>query len=121
MFVFNKPFRSGAVSVDWQSRMHGEMSIISSEYTKHTIVHELLHQFGAVDLYYPREVNDLIQKMNYASVMATTASLHIDSLTSYLIGWTEEIDAAAVQILERTKHFTREYMFSAIRREHQKA
>ena len=117
LFVFNKPFRSGAVAVDWRTRMQGEMSIISSEYTKHTIIHELLHQFGAVDLYYPSEVNHLIRKLNYTSVMATTATTHIDSLTAYLIGWTEEIDGPATEILENTKHFTREYMYSAIRRE----
>ncbi len=118
IFVLNKPFRSCAVFVDAATQMLGEMSIISSEYTQHTIIHELLHQFGAVDLYYPKEVSNLIQKMNYASVMATTASMHIDSLTAYLIGWTDEIDAAATYILEKTKHFTRDYMIYAISHAH---
>lgn len=121
IFVLNKPFRSSAVSVDWKSRMQGEMSIISSNYEKRTIIHELLHQFGAVDLYYPKEVKVLVQKMNYASVMAASTSMHIDALTSYLIGWTDEIDAPTVQILERTKHFTQEYIRSAIRREYNNA
>lgn len=120
LFVLNKDFRSGAVAVDWEARMQGEMSIISSKAGKHTIVHELLHQFGAMDLYYPKEVDDLIRNMRYESVMSTADSLYIDSLTSYLIGWTDEIDVAAEQILERTKHLTKEYMYNAIRIEHEK-
>lgn len=115
IFVFNKPFRSSAVSVDWEARMQGEMSIISSQYNVHAIVHELLHQFGAVDLYYPEEVRKMIQKMGYESVMASTGTTHIDSLTAYLIGWTDRIDDAATLILEKTKHLTREYMHAAAR------
>ena len=118
LFVFNKSFRSSAVSVDWLSRTHGEMSIISSDYSIHTIAHELLHQFGAVDLYYPAEVLKLVQRMGYDSILATHSSTRIDSLTAYLIGWTKEIDASAVQILERTKHLTREYMVAEIQRQY---
>ena len=119
LFVLNKPFRSSAVSVDWESRWAGELALISSQYTEHTIIHELLHQFGAMDLYYPREVSDLVQSMNYKSVMASCDTKHIDPLSSYLIGWTDEIDSYTVLLLERTKHFTREYMFEATRREYE--
>lgn len=118
LFVFNKPFRSGAIAVDFPARMQGEMSIISSQADTHTIVHELLHQFGAADLYYPAEVDRLIKRMGYSSIMATRSSMLIDSLTSYLIGWTEEIDGPATQILEQTKHLTRDYMFAAARKEY---
>lgn len=117
MFVFNKPFRSRAVTADWVTRNHGEMSILSSEYNQHTIMHELLHQFGAVDLYYPMELKCLVQKMNYTSVMYGTNSLHIDSLNAYLIGWTKELDAPALRIMEGTSHFTRDYILNAIKRE----
>ena len=119
LFVFNKSFRSSAVSVDWLSRTYGEMAIISSDYSVHTIAHELLHQFGAVDLYYPAEVLKLIQRIGYDSIMAYHASTHIDSLTAYLIGWTKEIDSSAVLILEKTKHITREYMVNEIQRQYQ--
>lgn len=118
LFVLNKPFRSSAFSVDWQSRMFGELAIISSQGTEHTIAHELLHQFGAMDLYYPPEVKNLVERMNYSSIMASH-SMNIDDLTAYLIGWSEEIDDATVQLLEKTKHLTREYMFEATRREYQ--
>lgn len=121
LFVFNKPFRSCAVTVDWQTRMYGEMSIISSQYTQRTIIHELLHQFGAVDLYYPKEVMDLVRRMNYESVMASTNTTFIDSLTAYLIGWTNEIDNAAVLILEKTKHLSRQDMLNAVQKEYEKA
>ena len=119
IFVLNKPFRSSAVSARWETRLNGEMSILSSNFDMRTIVHELLHQFGAVDFYYPKEVSDLLQRMRYSSVMGAITGLTIDSLTSYLIGWTQEIDAPAVKILEHTKHFTREYMNAVIRREYQ--
>lgn len=118
IFVFNKPFRSCAVTVDWATRMHGEMSIISSQYSAYTIIHELLHQFGAVDLYYPKELHRLVQRIGYKSVMGTYGNTKIDSLTAYLIGWTDEIDASAALILEKTKHFTREYLISAISQEY---
>ena len=120
LFVFNKPFRSSSVQVDWERRMYGELSIISFECTARTIVHELLHQFGAMDLYYPDEVHNLIQRMGYESIMAISHSMHIDSLTSYLIGWTEEISDGAAKILERTRHLTREKMEAAIQRQYQK-
>ena len=120
LFVLNKPFRSSALSVDWHARMYGELAIISSQCTEHTIAHELLHQFGAMDLYYPPEVKKLVDRMNYTSIM-DSHSMHIDDLTAYLIGWSEEIDATTVQFLEKTKHLTREYMFEATRREYQNA
>ena len=121
LFVFNKPFRSSAVPVDWLSRLHGEMSLISSDCDVHTIAHELLHQFGAVDLYYPAEVYRIVQRIGYDSIMATHNSTNIDSLTAYLIGWTDHIDSAAAAILEQTKHLTREYMIEEIRRQYQKS
>ena len=120
LFVFNKSFRSSAVSVDWLSRTYGEMAIISSDYSVHTIAHELLHQFGAVDLYYPAEVLKTVQQMGYDSIMAAHSSTHIDSLTAYLIGWTDEIDTAAARILDCSRHLTREYMIAEIQRQFQK-
>ena len=121
IFVLNKPFRSRAVTVDWLTRMHGEMSLISSDYDVHTIMHELLHQFGAMDLYYPKKVSDLVKQMGYKSVMHIHSSTDIDSLTAYLVGWTDEIDTHAAIILDRTKHYTREDIAAFIREKYQKA
>lgn len=120
LFVFNKSFRSSAVSVDRQSSAFGELSVISSDCGVHTIAHELLHQFGAVDLYYPAEVLKTVQQMGYDSIMAAHSSTHIDSLTAYLIGWTDEIDTAAARILDCSRHLTREYMIAEIQRQFQK-
>lgn len=120
LFVWNNKFRSSAYRTDWETRLFGEMARISAPATVHTIVHELLHQFGAQDLYYPIELENLVKKLNYASVMATYDSQYIDSLTSYLIGWSNEIDRSAVKILECTKHLTEASIIAAIRREHQR-
>lgn len=116
LFVFNKPFRSYACQVDWLTRSHGELSAISSDYDVHTIIHELLHQFGAQDLYYPKEIKDLVTRLRYSSVMHSHASVTVDSLSAYLIGWTDEIDLSAVRILEKAKNYTREFMMKEIER-----
>lgn len=121
IFVLNKPFRSRAVTLDFDSTTRGEMSLLSSEYDQRTIIHELLHQFGAVDLYYPQEVHNLIQSMRYDSIMAISHSMNIDSLSAYLIGWTNWLDAPAVKILDRTKHLTRDDIIKAINREYGRA
>jgi len=121
LFVLNKPFLCSTAASDWETRQNAELSVISSQYSTCAIMHELLHQFGAMDLYYPDEVRNLIHRMGYESVMYNSNSTYIDSLTAYLIGWTAEIDGSAVKILERTKHLTKADMLAAARRQYQKS
>ena len=52
-----------------------------------TVMHELMHLYGAVDLYYPEEVKDAAWKYMPSSVMLRREGVEIDDLTSYLIGW----------------------------------
>lgn len=62
-------------------------------------------------------VEALVKQLRYTSVMASTDTTFIDSLTAYLIGWTDHISEPAAAILETTKHFTRETLLAAIRAE----
>lgn len=101
-FVFNKPFRAYASP---ERSMH-EYSVIHSNNNTGTIVHELLHQFGAADLYYPKEVKDIVLRRYYPTVMHSGSAKDIDPLTAYLIGWSDEIDDKTAQLLEDTKHLT---------------
>ena len=117
LFIFNKPLRSMAVSVTADTRGYGELAMITSQCRQRTIIHELLHQFGARDLYYPLELRDLVSRMCYSSIMAADSTYVIDPLTAYLIGWTDEIDWAAEQILNCTKHYTHESMREMIKAE----
>jgi len=71
-----------------------------------TIIHELLHQFGAPDYYYPKAVKSLADKYFPQSIMTSGTGIVIDSLTSYLIGWSDSIDRNAATVLELTKQIT---------------
>ena len=115
LFVLEKPFRSAASPTTWPCM--AEYCILSSDDNSYVIMHEMLHLFGAVDLYYPRAVVDYLTRTGYVSIMKDYLSEKIDSLTAYLIGWTDEIDAQAVQLLQQTKHYTQDMLSEFIRDE----
>ena len=117
MFSFYKDFRCFAGRSEKKSTKNDEYSVIDYDAKEDTIIHELLHQFGAVDFYYPVQVKNLLSLLNYKSVMCESGFLYIDSLTSYIIGWTDCITEKAAKILENTKHFTAEMILEAKRKE----
>ena len=119
-FVFNKKFRSCAVSVDSDTRGCDELSMISSSDRPSVIAHELLHQFGANDFYYIDEIKSFMKERRYHSIMGPDQDMYIDSLTAYLIGWTDEISSTAVEILEKTKHISKADMAERLRDEWRK-
>lgn len=117
MFSFCKDFRCFASHSEKKSTYNDEYSAIDYDAKEDDIIHELLHQFGAVDFYYPVQVKNLLLLLNYKSVMCENSFLYIDSLTSYIIGWTDCITEKAAKVLENTKHFTPEMIFEAKRKE----
>ena len=117
LFAFNKPFRSFAISTNPLTHTYDELASVSCIDRQNSIIHELLHPFGARDLYFPQELKTLVSQMQYDSIMASVSSYHMDSLTAYLIGWTDEIDEKAVKILEQMKHHTHESLSKAIAEE----
>ena len=119
MFSFAKQFRAYATTTT-KKGMEDEFSTIAYKAKERTIIHELLHQFGAVDFYYPSYVKTLLMALNYKSVMASDEWWYIDSLTTYLIGWTDGITKKAAKILEETKHFTWEAFQNELSKEWKK-
>lgn len=103
-YVLNRDFREYAKSNDNTSHISTELSVLSSSSDQHAIIHELFHQFGAADLYYPDDVVKAVRKHDYFSVMGYGIGIRIDSLTAYVIGWSDEIDETTVALLEETKH-----------------
>lgn len=76
-------------------------------------LHELYHLFGAVDYYYPSEVEQLAATYYPDSIMYdSTAKSKTDPLTAYLIGWTNTLSKDALQFLQESSQLTFEYMNS---------
>ena len=65
----------------------------------HIIQHELLHQYGAIDMYdYNHEGIQALAKDCFTySVMITSTTKVVDSFTGYLIGWTNSMDRSAAR------------------------
>lgn len=109
-FIFNKDFRSYAylsknkgISIYSQS----ESSIIGVKFSNdfvRTYIHELFHQFGAYDLYYPDEYKKAAELYLKDSIM--NGGLVFDDLTKYVIGWTKKKTKNMLNFLEDTKFIT---------------
>lgn len=68
---------------EWELLFFAEEGSFSS-----ALVHETLHTFGAIDYYYPADVNRAARKHFPKSVMLTAGEDSvIDDFTSYLVGW----------------------------------
>jgi len=108
-FVFNKNFRSYAVTVssgentDAENPIGNEYSIVAFDPkdptgSQRTFIHELMHQFGAIDFYYPERVKLEAEHYLPGSIMNSGDS--IDALTRYVIGWDETLTADAKAFLK---------------------
>ena len=106
IFAFNRPMRSFASANNDRSYFRqDEFSAVfrhtSYAFESRVLVHELLHQFGAIDYYYPQITVYAAQRYFPNSIMYTTGN-EIDDLTRYLIGWTNELSDKAVAFLRDT-------------------
>lgn len=117
LFVLNKNFRSSARSASVTAsgdRGAEEWSIIGfnntpsgdASFAKRTLLHEILHQFGAVDLYYPERVRLAAERQLGQSVMGLGSSLTIDDLTKVLIGWRRTFTERTMRFLSDTASVT---------------
>ena len=76
-----------------------------------SVLHELLHLFGAVDLFYPPPVTKEAVRLFPHSVMYNGADpdcRELDDLTRYLIGWTDQTSPKAMALLRAGAGLTRE-------------
>lgn len=64
------------------------------------IAHEILHLFGAADLYTPQNVAALAKIYFPQSIMDDGETM--DEITRYAIGWTDDLSENAVEFLAKT-------------------
>ena len=103
MIVLEKEFRAFA-----QTEGQVEYSALSYKDDLHAISHELMHNFGAADLYYPYHVYALTMRHLPQSLMCTYEGMEVDALTRYLIGWTESLEPKAQAFLAEAGDYTDE-------------
>lgn len=106
LFLTSDEFYSFASVFLTDSNSEKSEYVMIRDFHKQTITHELLHVFGAVDLYYPEKVKAIAKSMYPKSVMLKSNSNYIDNLTKYLIGWHKEITPDAKKFLELTADMT---------------
>lgn len=104
VFVWNCEIGEFAACADEHSPNNDEFSVLSSMSSIDTINHEFLHQFGAMDLYFPPDTIASAQK-NLPGTIMINGSV-IDPLTCYLIGWKKDFSKEVITFLEETKHYT---------------
>lgn len=116
VFFFHRDFRSFAHMHTAEGEdKSGELSFVSyrdnvSDCVR-TLLHELLHQFGAIDYYLPEKVKQVAERVFENSIM--NGGMVIDPLTRYIIGWDEEPDDSVFRFLEETKDVTPEEILEA--------
>ena len=116
IFVLNRMGRSGAYNdnppefVLWYLDSTGDLSQDTNTYQ-----HELLHLFGAVDLYYPENITELASEYMPDSIM--NGGETIDEFTAYLVGWTNEFTEAAHYFYQETLLTTAEEIGTALAEE----
>lgn len=100
----NSPYNRQEISVVLNCR---------ESFSYKTIAHELLHQFGAVDYYFPNEIKQLAGQYFVNSIMGV-GDPEIDDLTAYLIGWKDTISNHSYWFLKKTMWFTEEEYIKAV-------
>lgn len=78
-----------------------------------TLSHELLHQYGAIDYYYPAAVREKAERYFANSVMGIGEAV-VDDFTAYLVGWRDDISANTYHFLKDTAFMTYEKYCAAL-------
>ncbi len=81
------------------------------------MLHEMLHLFGAADLYMPNALCRAALKVFPNSVMLSSEQKEIDDLTAYLIGWTKQPSPKALELLRVGDGLTEEAINEALDKE----
>jgi len=87
-----------------------EFAVVYPDDEASTIRHELLHLYGARDYYLLDEIKNESGKYFPDSIMLddNDNGRTIDSLTAFVVGWTDELDETAKQFLLSTEYITDE-------------
>ena len=112
IFFVNRDFRSFALMDTSEAMNDGSSEYCFVSYSNDTedciraLIHELMHQFGAIDYYLPEKVKSAARKIFPESIMLH--GLEIDDLTRYLIGWDREPTGNALKFLDEIAGVTEE-------------
>ncbi len=107
-FAFNKKGRSFAMAArPYYATMDEYSTLFRDEngaFCPRSVMHELLHQFGAVDYYYPELVKSVADRYFPRSIMniGYEYDRKIDLFTAYMIGWEKELSGTARAFLSET-------------------
>ena len=104
LLVFDEEGRSFAFEEAVGLAAEDELSVVFRKkdgYSSFTVIHELLHQFGAQDLYFPAAVRERAERYFQNSIMGI-GKQEMDDLTAYLIGWKDTVSAATYWFLKDT-------------------
>lgn len=89
--------------------------LYGTEDAQYALLHELLHLYGAWDYYLHPEVEAAAMSSCPDSLMIRSqAGSRVDSLTAYVIGWTDVLDADAEALLAATAHLTEDDIWLAL-------
>ena len=106
IMAVNRPMRNFASLNNDRSYMRqDEFSVIfrseNGMFESRVIEHELFHQFGGVDYYYPQITVRAAQRYFPYSIMYQGGP-DVDDLTRYLVGWTDTLTPTAIAFLKET-------------------
>lgn len=100
-FVLERSFRAYACNGP-----DVEFCVMTNENDEHAVAHELLHLFGAADLYYPYHVYGLTMEYFPKSIMCTYEGMEVDPVTRYLVGWDRKLSPKAEEYLYKLREHT---------------
>ena len=118
VFLVNKSGRAFASSSANEGAADAEYCVVYRG-EPGSILHEVLHVFGAADLYYPPQVAQAAGRILGESVMMNSDCQVLDDLTKYLIGWHRQPTAKARQLLMATAGITEQMVSDALQAENQ--
>ncbi len=123
VLLLNNEQRSYAQVAEQVTAYMDEFSVVyrtGGSYNRYAYIHELLHQFGARDYYYPDVTVRAAERYFPQSVMFQWNGQEIDDLTSYMVGWCDYLTGTAVDFLAETKNITIADVQNALMREQAK-
>ena len=95
-----------------------EYLVLYDDDARYALLHELMHLYGAWDYYLHPEVSAAALSCCPDSLMLySQAGSRVDSLTAYVIGWTDVLDADAQALLDATAHLTEDDIWLALTEE----
>ncbi len=101
VFVVEDRFRAYAMTGGTE-----EYCVLTNDSDAHAMGHEVLHLFGAADLYYPYPVWGLTMEYFPNTIMCTYEGMEVDPLTQFLVGWREELSPKTREFISKLDDYT---------------